>query len=72
MSTLPYEQNSATDKADLDRKVDIDHKEDVDVEVRASDDRAGADYSGFTPKSDPEEIRLVRKLDCYIMVRASS
>lgn len=29
---------------------------------------ANADYSGFTQKTDPKEIKLVRKLDAYIMV----
>lgn len=28
----------------------------------------GGDYSGFRQKTDPVEIKLVRKLDRYIMV----
>lgn len=30
--------------------------------------RAVGDYSGFEQKTDPKEIKLVRKLDLYIMV----
>jgi hypothetical protein len=30
--------------------------------------RAVGDYSGFEQKTDPKEIKLVRKLDMYIMV----
>lgn len=40
--------------------------EDVDAEKSAVG--AKVDYSGFAQKSDPKEIRLVRKLDMYIMV----
>ncbi|PWZ01222.1 MFS general substrate transporter [Testicularia cyperi] len=41
--------------ADLDKKI-------VDIEQPAN-----ADYSGFAQKSDPREIKLVRKMDIYIM-----
>lgn len=30
------------------------------------------DYAGSTEKTDPEEIRLVRKLDCWILVSPST
>lgn len=31
-----------------------------------------ADYSGFVQKTDPKEIKLVRKLDMFIMVSGAS
>ena len=33
-------------------------------------DSGKTDYSGFAQKTDPKEIKLVRKLDMYIMVGA--
>lgn len=33
---------------------------------------AAVDYSGAAAKTDPEEIRLVRKLDLWIMVSLTS
>lgn len=50
-------------------KPNIDHLESASVH----DEKAVAgnvDYSGFTQKTDPKEIKLVRKLDIYIMVRS--
>ena len=43
-------------------------------EASSSDHVVGVahrDYAGAHPKTDPQEIRLVRKLDYRIMVRAS-
>ena len=37
-------------------------------EKRAIEDDEGRDHTGATLKTDPEEIRLVRKLDYRIMV----
>lgn len=36
-------------------------------ELALSDTAVHADYSGASKKTDPEEIRLVRKLDLYIL-----
>lgn len=40
-------------------------KEEAGVAVTNAADHG--DYSGFTQKTDPREIKLVRKLDIYIM-----
>jgi hypothetical protein len=37
----------------------------ADEDIKAT---TKADYSGFTRKTDPKEIKLVRKLDRYIML----
>lgn len=34
-----------------------------------SKDQSNLDYSGFAQKTDPKEVKLVRKLDIRIMVR---
>ncbi|CAO1620475.1 unnamed protein product [Sympodiomycopsis kandeliae] len=34
----------------------------------AENNAATADYSGFSQKSDPREIRMVRKMDVYVML----
>jgi hypothetical protein len=39
-----------------------------DVDEQKTSVEVKVDYSGFAEKTDPKEIRLVRKLDCYIMV----
>lgn len=49
-------------------KPNIDHLESGSVHEKEVVN-SNADYSGFTQKTDPKEIRLVRKLDLYIMVR---
>ena len=54
---------------DIDKKDEFVHVEDPDVEEKAIAQDPNADYSGFTQKTDPVEIKLVRKLDMYIMVR---
>lgn len=35
--------------------------------LKPTDEKAQGDYSGATAKTDPREIRLVRKLDIRIM-----
>lgn len=35
------------------------------------DKKTNGDYSGATAKTDPEEIKLVKKLDLWIMVRGT-
>jgi hypothetical protein len=47
-------------------KAGISHAE--DVESMKARQPTGQDYSGAHAKSDPEEIRLVKKLDLWIMV----
>ncbi|CAK9782633.1 MFS general substrate transporter [Cutaneotrichosporon oleaginosum] len=50
-----------------------DDKHDVEVEYQEVKPPVGeptdvvGDYSGFTQKTDPKEIKLVHKLDCFIM-----
>lgn len=50
-------------------KLELEYVEDV-KDLEADDPKAQpqGDYSGFTQKTDPVEIKLVRKLDCFIMV----
>lgn len=62
---LPYqghskEKNSTSKQDDVDYDVKV-----VDIEGEGPP----VDYSGFTQKTDPVEIKLVRKLDLFIMVR---
>jgi len=51
-----------------DRKNEFAHVEDNEVDEKQVVKDPNADYSGFTQKTDPVEIKLVRKLDLYIMV----
>lgn len=45
------------------------YDDDIDVKVaEAGGENPNVDYSGFTQKTDPVEIKLVRKLDLFIMV----
>jgi len=53
---------------DNDRKDEFAHVEDPEIDEKAVAKDPNADYSGFTQKTDPVEIKLVRKLDMYIMV----
>ena len=55
---------------DMDLKDQFVHVEDNQVHENQVERDPNADYSGFTQKTDPVEIRLVRKLDMYIMVSA--
>jgi hypothetical protein len=48
-------------------KPNTDHLETASIEEEKQVN-SNADYSGFTQKTDPKEIKLVRKLDMYIMV----
>jgi hypothetical protein len=56
-----YEEKPGTDHVETASVVDVDEKA---VNPKA-------DYSGFVQKTDPKEIKLVRKLDLYIMVNTS-
>lgn len=50
-------------------KPNVDHLETSSiVEEKTRETSLVGDYSGFTQKTDPKEIKLVRKLDLYIMV----
>ncbi|RSH79686.1 uncharacterized protein EHS24_009338 [Apiotrichum porosum] len=48
-------------------KVDIAHVDISDNLEEGGEAATKGDYSGFTQKTDPKEIKLVRKLDRYIM-----
>lgn len=48
-------------------KPNADHLETASIADEKAINGAKADYSGFTQKTDPKEIKLVRKLDLYIM-----
>lgn len=51
-------------------KPNIDHLETSSIQdEKVKETSQVGDYSGFTQKTDPKEIKLVRKLDLYIMVR---
>jgi hypothetical protein len=45
--------------------IDVMSLNDADKKEAQVDSKAG--YDGFTQKTDPKEIKLVRKLDKYIM-----
>ena len=52
-------------------KPNVDHLETSSVsDEKVKETSQVGDYSGFTQKTDPKEIKLVRKLDLYIMVRS--
>lgn len=53
-------------------KVDIAHVDISDNLEEGGEAATKGDYSGFTQKTDPKEIKLVRKLDRYIMVRTDT
>lgn len=63
----------ATAVADSDI-VDVEKSQTEHVELEEIDEKnqnkQKVDYSGFSQKTDPKEIKLVRKLDTYIMVGA--
>lgn len=62
------------------RSTEVEDKAQIDMVETAYDPEAASinekelatdkkvDYSGFSQKTDPREIKLVRKLDMYIMV----
>lgn len=45
----------------------LEKKDIFEVEVAKAVGEGEVDYSGFAQKTDPAEIKLVRKLDRYIM-----
>jgi hypothetical protein len=52
-------------------KVDVAHVEDAQsIDEKEVLPAGKVDYSGFSQKTDPKEIKLVRKLDLHIMVSA--
>lgn len=65
LTALPYESKS---RQSID-KVDNVELGEPEIKAPVADSDAVVDYSGFTQKTDPREIKLVRKLDMYIMVR---
>lgn len=61
MATISEKRNSR------DEQIDKVHTHD-DVEKPLPEAGAELDYTGVSKKTDPEEIKLVRKLDYMIMV----
>jgi hypothetical protein len=49
-------------------KLAIDHVNSLPEDEKCQADDGVRDYTGSARKTDPEEIRLVRKLDLWIMV----
>jgi hypothetical protein len=66
ITTAPNQAPPLEDKATLDH---IENPQPVLHDAASGKAlRAVGDYSGFEQKTDPKEIKLVRKLDMYIMV----
>ncbi len=66
MATSPNEKGVLSSPVDISMKQDAVHQEFIKVDPDGNDN---LDYSGAHKKLDPEEIRLVAKLDRWIMVR---
>lgn len=71
MTTL-YKNSDRRNSGDIEEKAHVDMVENtLDPEGASINEKElidpKADYSGFTQKTDPREIKLVRKLDIYIM-----
>jgi hypothetical protein len=62
------QQDNTTHHLDIEKAEALHVEENDDVDLKAQDKDQKLDYSGFAQKSDPKEIKLVRKLDIYIMV----
>lgn len=62
----PQEQKTMTGVDTLDNEKQNAAHEEFSAEIL--DKKGNGDYSGATAKSDPEEIKLVKKLDRWIMV----
>lgn len=58
---------SSEKRSSRDEQIDKVHTHD-DVEKPLPESSANVDYAGAAKKTDPEEIKLVRKLDYMIMV----
>lgn len=69
-TTTPLQRTTSPERRSSIEKYEDEKVETVDVAVleAAEEDKKAGDYSGFTQKTDPAEIKLVRKLDWYIMV----
>jgi hypothetical protein len=63
MALLPNRSDRPT--VDIEKTISAQHDDGLKPDLA----QAGGDYSGAVAKSDPAEIRLVRKLDFWIMVR---
>jgi len=63
---MTIKTDTKTDTAQPPRSPDLEKKDIFTLDV-IDPEAAGVDYSGFTQKTDPKEIKLVRKLDMYIM-----
>jgi hypothetical protein len=71
MTTL-LKNSDRRNSGDIEEKAHVDMVENtLDPEGASINEKElispGADYSGFVQKTDPREIKLVRKLDIYIM-----
>lgn len=70
-------QEQANTNTNINNHLDIEKAEALHVEetddgdLKAQNKDEKLDYSGFAQKTDPKEIKLVRKLDLYIMVSRS-
>jgi hypothetical protein len=57
------------EKAEISMVENAEHERDIEAASLKGDDvQQDVDYSGFAQKTDPAEIKLVRKLDIRIMV----
>lgn len=64
---------TATDEKRNSRDQQIDTATEPEVDPKMfTEDNTNVDYTGVAKKTDPEEIKLVRKLDYMIMVSARS
>ncbi|EKC99691.1 major facilitator superfamily transporter [Trichosporon asahii var. asahii CBS 8904] len=64
----------ATNVLSYDQRKDSTSKYDDDIDVKVAEaggDDPRVDYSGFAQKTDPVEIKLVRKLDLFIMYQTA-
>jgi hypothetical protein len=64
--TIPLFSEKMKMTSTREKKPNDTHIEDVDP-LKLADEKGQGDYSGATAKTDPREIRLVRKLDTRIM-----
>jgi len=62
-------QHKASSQTHIEKADDIGHIETAPSIYEKDVQHTGkVDYSGFSQKTDPKEIKLVRKLDLHIMV----
>ena len=65
-SLAKVDEPAQTARKSIDKDVLDVHTADVESTMESGEKRV--DYSGFAQKTDPREIKLVRKLDMYIMI----